>query len=61
MRIVGPLAVALIAFVAGPVMAAGCGENRDACEAVCTPQRIAQYYAGIGWAEPAGRRRGVFE
>ena len=47
MRITASLAVALAIVSAAPALAAGCGENRDACVAVCTPERIARYYAGV--------------
>lgn len=53
MRITASLALALAIVSAAPALAAGCGENRDACEAICTPQRIAQYYSGVAARCPA--------
>lgn len=47
MRIALALALALAVVTATPALAAGCGENREACEAICTPERIAHYYAGV--------------
>jgi hypothetical protein len=39
-------ALALPVFGTAPAEATSCSSNRASCEVVCTPERIARYYAG---------------
>ncbi|MBV9078066.1 MAG: hypothetical protein JO048_11340 [Methylobacteriaceae bacterium] len=40
------LLAAALAASATAAPAASCSENRDRCEAICTPERVARYYFG---------------